>query len=68
MAFMMTANYSIFSLKGEFNFYLVFGYYIGTFFIENKVYNATSGNNYTIGDIISVLFSIVFASFALGAA
>eukprot|EP00828_Plagiopyla_frontata_P026451 TRINITY_DN3460_c0_g1_i5.p1 TRINITY_DN3460_c0_g1~~TRINITY_DN3460_c0_g1_i5.p1 ORF type:complete len:873 (+),score=144.61 TRINITY_DN3460_c0_g1_i5:314-2932(+) len=55
LMFMMTANYA-------------FGFFVGTYFVEKDVYNPVQDDGYTVGDVLSVFFSIIFASFALGTA
>ncbi|CDW73063.1 abc transporter [Stylonychia lemnae] len=44
-----------------FGFY-AFDSYLGTVYIEHKLYNASSGHDYTTGDIISVIMSFIFST------
>ena len=65
LMFMMTANYgNLLFLK----IVEAFGFFMGTFFVENDVYNPVTDDGYTVGDVFAVFFSIIFASFALGTA
>ena len=41
---------------------------MGTIFVEEDVYNPVQDDGYTVGDVLSIFFSIIFASFALGTA
>ena len=45
---------------------LGFGFFIGSFFVQHDIYNPVSHRGYTVGDVLAVFFSIIFASFALG--
>lgn len=66
--FMMTANYGNLYTYILLKLFEAFGFFIGTFFVEKDVYNPVTDDGYTVGDVFSVFFSIIFASFALGTA
>ena len=51
-----------------FKWFPAFGFYIGTFFVEKDVYNPITDDGYTVGDVLSIFFSVIFASMALGTA
>eukprot|EP01017_Pseudomicrothorax_dubius_P007833 TRINITY_DN124_c0_g1_i6.p1 TRINITY_DN124_c0_g1~~TRINITY_DN124_c0_g1_i6.p1 ORF type:complete len:1219 (+),score=330.83 TRINITY_DN124_c0_g1_i6:81-3659(+) len=44
------------------------GFWAGSRFIENKTYNPATDSIYSIGDVMSVFFSVIFGAFALGQA
>ncbi len=43
------------------------GFWFGSKLIEDKIYNYLQDRNYTVGDVISVFFSVLFSAFSLGA-
>jgi len=48
--------------------YYAAGYFFGALMIKEDITNPTSGKTYTIGDVYTIMFSIVFAGFSLGQA
>lgn len=61
------------SIAKAFVFFLIFGAYaiaigVGAKFIEDKEVNKSDGTVFQIGDVLTVIFTIVFGAFSLGQA
>lgn len=44
------------------------GFWFGSWLIENEIHNHGKNATYTVGDILTVYFAVVFSSFSLGQA
>ena len=53
MGLLFLSMYGVFAL----------GFYIGAVFVKNKTYNPVSAGPYQVGDVLTVFFSILMASF-----
>ena len=58
----------VYLIQIKFQLLIAFGFFIGSFFVEKDVYNPVRNDGYTVGDVLAVFFSLIFASFALGTA